>query len=151
MVDDHTLANPWCSGELLVGRGAAGHLLRLEEPLSFWGGVDEETGRIIDGHHPQVGTSVAGTALLMGASRGSSSSTSTLLECIRRSTAPAMLLLTEPDPILVVAAVVAWELYDRGPSVVLLAEVPESTPPVQVRVETDGRVYAENTAKGIPS
>lgn len=149
MVDHATLANPWCSGELLVGGAAAGDLLRLEEPLSFWGGVDEETGRIIDGHHPQVGTSVAGTALLMGASRGSSSSTSTLLECIRRSTAPALLLLTEPDQILVIAAVVAWELYGRGPSVVLLADLPDGAPPTSVRVESDGHVYAENPAKGI--
>lgn len=56
----------------------------------------------------------------MGATKGSSSSTSTLLECIRRDTAPALLLLTEPDPILVVGAAVGRELYSRGPSVVLL-------------------------------
>lgn len=142
MAETRTEARPWCAGELLVGGEASGDLVALVEPLSFWGGVDDETGRIIDGHHPQAGTSLAGAALLMGATRGSSSSTSTLLECIRRRTAPAMLLLTDPDPILVVAAVVAWEMYDRGPSVVLLVEAPDTEDVSWVQVDPEGRLYA---------
>lgn len=135
------MTEPWCSGELIVGGAASGPLLALAEPLSFWGGVDHETGRIIDRHHPQCGTSVAGTALLMGATRGSSSSTSTLLECIRVDTAPKLLLLTDTDPILSIAAVVAWELYGRGPSVVLLSEAPDVSGASDVRVDTEGRMY----------
>ena len=133
----------WATGELLVGGEAAGHLVGLVEPVSFWGGVDDETGRIIDAHHPQVGTSLVGSALLMGATKGSSSSTSTLLECIRRRTAPELLLLTDSDPILVVAAVVAWEMYGRGPSVVLLAETPDVTGVDRVTVDADGRLTVE--------
>jgi uncharacterized protein len=133
----------WCQGELIVGGPASGPLLALREPLSFWGGVDDETGLIIDGHHPQCGTSLTGTALLMGATRGSSSSTSTLLESIRRGTAPNMLLLTDTDPILSIAAVVAWELYGRGPSVVLLSETPATSGVGRVRVDGDGRMFAE--------
>lgn len=131
----------WCAGELLVGGAASGTLLALAEPLSFWGGVDDETGVIIDGHHPQCGTSVAATALLMGATRGSSSSTSTLLECIRRGTAPAILLLTDTDPILSIAAVVAWELYGHGPSVVLLSERPDTDGVTGVSVDPTGRLH----------
>src|SRR4051794_24524033 len=102
---DHSAVRPrpWCSGDPVVAGEAEGALLVLQEPVSFWGGVDEETGVIIDAHHPQFGECLAGTVLLMGATRGSSSSTSTFLECVRRGTAPASLLLTEPDPILVVA------------------------------------------------
>lgn len=133
----------WLDGELIVGGPASGPLLTLAEPLSFWGGVDDETGRIIDGHHPQCGTSLVGTALLMGATRGSSSSTSTLLECIRRGTAPNMLLLTDADPILSIAAVVAWELYGRGPSVVLLPEHPDTSGVGVVRVDAAGRLAVE--------
>jgi len=29
--------------------------LVLDEPLSFWGGLDPQTGRIIDERHPQQG------------------------------------------------------------------------------------------------
>ena len=109
--------------------------------MSFWGGVDDETGRIIDAHHPQVGTSVAGSALVMGATRGSSSSTSTLLECIRRGTAPSILVLATTDPILVVAAAVAWELYGHGPSVVLIHEVPDTVGVEGLRLDQEGKLW----------
>lgn len=147
---EHTgTGTPWSTGELLVGGAAAGDLVALVEPLSFWGGVDDESGRIIDRHHPQFGTGLAGTALLMGATRGSSSSTSTLLECIRRGTAPAMLLLTDTDPILVIAAVVAWEIYGHGPTVVLLPEKPDTAAVTSVRVDDGGRLYAAHAQEAI--
>ena len=81
----------------------------------------------------------------MGATRGSSSSTSTLLECIRRGTAPNMLLLTDTDPILSIAAVVAWELYGHGPSVVLLSEAPDLAGVTDVRVDDEGRMFCERS------
>lgn len=128
--------------EVLFGAPAEGPALRLAEPLSFWGGVEPATGRIVDRNHPQQGISVGGTALIMGATRGSSSSSSTLLECVRLGTAPAVLLLTERDPLLVVGVAAAWEVYDRGPAVVLLSRrlaVPEG---VCLSVRTDGTVLA---------
>jgi predicted aconitase with swiveling domain len=42
---------------------ADGAPLLLEEPLSFWGGLDPTTGRIIDRWHPQAGARVAGHVL----------------------------------------------------------------------------------------
>ena len=130
------------AGELILGPAASGPLLRLAEPVSFWGGVDEKTGQIIDQHHPKFQVCVAGTALLMGAARGSSSSSSTLLECVRLGTAPAMLLLTERDTILAVGVAAAWEIYGRGPSVVLLPASPDARDGEQIRVDQQGRIYA---------
>ena len=37
-------------GTVLHGGEAAGELLVLDEPLSFWGGFDPQTGEIIDQH-----------------------------------------------------------------------------------------------------
>lgn len=129
------------AGQLILGRAASGPLLRLREPVSFWGGVDEKTGRIIDQHHPQFKVSLAGTALLMGAARGSSSSSSTLLECIRQGTAPAMLLLTDRDTILAVGVAAAWEIYGRGPSVVVLPGPLDARDGERIRVDQQGRIY----------
>ena len=106
--------------ELILGGATSAPLLELIEPVSFWGGVDDSSGEIIDRNHPQLGVSLADTALLMTASRGSSSSSSTLLECVRLGTAPKILMLTEPDAILTVAAAAAWEIYQRGPTVLSL-------------------------------
>ncbi len=135
------------AGELILGTAASGPLLRLTEPVSFWGGVDEQTGRIIDQHHPQFQVSITGTALLTGAARGSSSSSSTLLECVRLATAPAMLLLTDRDTILAVGAAAAWEIYGRGPSVVVLPGPLDARDGERIRVDERGRIYAAAPAK----
>lgn len=135
--------------EVLFPGPATGSLLVLAEPLSFWGGVDSASGLIVDRNHQQVGTSIAGTALLTGASRGSSSSSSTLLECIRRGTAPTILLLLERDTILTVGVAAAWEIYQRGPAVVLLDEPPAADPGDQICVTADGRVSV-STRTGPP-
>jgi uncharacterized protein len=130
------------AGELVLGPATSGPLLRLSEPVSFWGGVDEKTGRIIDVHHPQFQVSLVGTALLMGAARGSSSSSSTLLECVRLGTAPALLLLTERDTILAVGVAAAWEIYGRGPSVVVLPGALSAPDGERIRVDEQGRIHA---------
>jgi predicted aconitase with swiveling domain len=39
------------------------------EGLSFWGGVDPATSRVIDVHHPVHGVSLAGSILMMPTSR----------------------------------------------------------------------------------
>lgn len=89
----------------------AGAVTLLDEPLSFWGGVDPATGRIIDVHHPQHGAGLAGLVVVMPGGRGSSSSASVLAESVRVGTAPLALILAEPDLILAIGATVAAELY----------------------------------------
>ena len=96
-----------------------GEVLVLDEPLSFWGGIDPATGAVIDIRHPQRGANVAGRILVMPSGRGSSSSSSVLAEAIRAGTAPAAIVLAEPDPILALGAIVARELYGRSLPVVV--------------------------------
>ena len=98
-------------GRVLADGAAEGAALRLDEPLSLWGGVDPTTGEIVDARHPQRGISTRGRVLLMPSARGSSSSSSVLAETVRAGCAPAAILLGEPDLILAVGAAVAEELY----------------------------------------
>lgn len=98
---------------------AEGPALVLAQELSFWGGVEVETGRIIDHSHPDLGRNVAGSILVMPCGRGSSSSSSVLAEAIRLGTGPLGIVLARPDPILTVASLVAQTLYGvRCPVVV---------------------------------
>jgi predicted aconitase with swiveling domain len=99
-------------GTFQLAGEAQGSGLVLSQALSFWGGIDVETGDIIDRSHPDLGGNVAGKILVMASGRGSSSSSSVLAEAIRRGTAPAGILLERPDPILAVGAMVAEFLYD---------------------------------------
>jgi uncharacterized protein len=106
----------------LVPGTARGVVLVLDEPLSFWGGVDPATGEVIDVRHPQQGANVAGRVLVMPGGRGSSSSSSVLAEAVRAGTAPAAIVLTDPDAIIALGAIVARELYGRAIPVVVSAE-----------------------------
>jgi uncharacterized protein len=117
------------AAEVLVGGDAHGEALVLSEPLSLWGGLDPETGAIIDRRHPSAGATVTGRVLVLPAGRGSSSASSILLEAVRLGTAPAAIITAEPDPILALGAAVAQELYGRTPPVVVLP------PPAYERIE----------------
>jgi len=123
-------------GRVLVDGAGEGTLLRLSEPLSFWGGVDPLSGRILDIRHPQHGASIAGRVVALPAARGSSSSSSVLLELVAQRKAPAAILLGEADAILALGAVVAREMGWTPPPVLELsaaeqARLPEG--PVEIR------------------
>ena len=98
----------------------SGRALVLDEGLSLWGGMDPATGELIDSHHPQRGASLTGRVVVMPSGRGSSSSASVLAEAVRAGTAPAAIVLGEPDLILAIGSAVAEELYGVVVPVVVL-------------------------------
>ena len=100
---------------------ASGLVVVWSTPLSFWGGLDAASGRIVDRSHPACGEIVSGAVLAMPSGRGSSSSSSVLAEAIRRGTAPAAIILAAPDPIIAVGSIVALKLYGRTCPVVVCA------------------------------
>jgi predicted aconitase with swiveling domain len=102
------------SARCLVDGEAAGALTVWSTPLSFWGGFDVLSGRVIDRSHPAFGEELTGRILAMPSGRGSSSASSVLAEAIRLGTAPAAILLTAPDPIITVGAIVARKLYGKA-------------------------------------
>lgn len=95
----------------LVPGEAEGASIVLSSPLSLWGGLDLETGRICDVSHPECGAPLGGRILVMPGARGSSSSSSALVEAVRRGTAPRAIILSRVDPILVIGSLVAFDLY----------------------------------------
>ncbi len=109
------------TGWRVTSGSAEGPVLKLSEPVSFWGGIGPD-GRIIDVHHPQHGAEVTGRILVMRSGRGSSSGTYVLAELLRLGIAPAGIILTEPDGIIATGALVAAELYDVHMPIVTVSE-----------------------------
>lgn len=124
------------SARALVAGEAEGEALVLSQPLSLWGGLDPQSGEIIDRRHLASGAVVTGRVLVLPAGRGSSSASSILLEAVRLGTAPAAIITAEPDPILALGATVARELYGHTPPVLVLA------PPAYSELQTGQRVRA---------
>lgn len=117
----------------LVAGEASGETAVLSAPLSLWGGFDPASGRIIDVHHPEHGARIDGRILVMPGGRGSSSSASILLEAVRLGRHPLALVLGEADPVLVIGALVAADLYGVAVPVIevdaaLLESLPDGAP-----------------------
>jgi predicted aconitase/predicted aconitase with swiveling domain len=92
---------------------AAGRVVATCEPLSFWGGVDPETARVMDVRHPLHGTAVAGSILMMPTTRGSCTGSGVLLDLALNGRAPAALVFTEPEDVVTLGAIIAGELFGR--------------------------------------
>lgn len=100
-------------GIAVVAGEAKGEVLASDEPLSFWGGYDQCTGEIIDRRHPLSGQIAAGRVLVLPATRGSSTTTSILLEAVRAGKAPAAIVTDSVDRFLALASIVADEMYGK--------------------------------------
>ncbi|GAB4291105.1 MAG: aconitase X [Roseovarius sp.] len=105
---------------MLVAGTARGSILACAEGLSFWGGVDPDSGRIIDAHHPDHAASVAGRIVLMPSSRGSCSGSGVLLQLALDGHAPAALVFCEEEEILTLGALVCDRVFGRGLPVIRL-------------------------------
>ena len=98
---------------IIVPGTAKGPVLAFSEGLSFWGGVDAATGRVIDAHHPFCGETLGGKVLMMPTSRGSCTGSGVLLELALGGNAPAALVFREHEDILTLGALIAGRMFDR--------------------------------------
>ncbi|MFT3988205.1 aconitase X swivel domain-containing protein [Aestuariivirga sp.] len=132
------------AAKVLHGAVAQGPVLKLDEPLSFWGAFEPRTGIILDVHHPQRGKCVAGTILLMRESRGSGSAPGAIAEAIRLGTAPAAIILVKPDVNLAIGAEVAETLYGKPCAVLAVSETEFATlcGAAHLRITREGGIYS---------
>jgi predicted aconitase with swiveling domain len=110
------------SARVLNPGSARGAIIVLEEPLSFWGGFDPASGVVIDRHHPQCGETLSGKVVLMRESRGSGTAPGAIAEAIRLGTAPAAIVLVEPDINLAIGAMTAAQLYGKHCPILAVAD-----------------------------
>ena len=101
---------------------AEGPLLVLDEPLSFWGGFDPQTGQVVDQHHPQAGALAGGTVLALPETRGSAGTPAGVAEAIRKGCGPVAIITAKKDVNLVAGVMTALQLYDICVPVVEIAQ-----------------------------
>lgn len=106
----------------IVQKDIKGKVFKCCEGLSFWGGVDPHTGRIIDIHHPNHGSFISKKFLLMPTSRGSCSGSGVLLQLAQSELAPAALIFHETEEILTLGAIVADQLFDKQVAVLRVSK-----------------------------
>ena len=134
--------------KLIVRADVAGEVLHCDEGLSFWGGVDPDTGVVIDVHHPRHGRSLAGKIVLMPSSRGSCSGSGVLLQLALNGNAPAALVFSASEEVLTLGAVIAARLFQKPLAVVRLSpedfEAISTAPTASIKdhvLEAEGLCY----------
>jgi predicted aconitase with swiveling domain len=86
---------------------AAGEALVTSMGISFFGGVDPETGIIVERHHELEGQCVAGKVLVFPTGKGSTVGSYTLYRLKFNSKAPIAIVNLECEPMTAVGCIIA--------------------------------------------
>ena len=94
-------------GRRIFGGKAKGNAMVSREAVSFFGGVNPDTGVIEEEGHPLQGRSVSGKVLVFPRGKGSTVGSYTLYRMKKTGTAPIAILNRECETIVAVGAIIA--------------------------------------------
>ncbi|MFH1328896.1 MAG: DUF126 domain-containing protein [Candidatus Bathyarchaeota archaeon] len=94
-------------GRKIFGGIVEGEALVSGEDISFYGGVDPDTGKIIEKNHPLEGKSIAGKILVFPRGTGSTVGPYTLYRLKKNGKAPAAMINKECETIVAVGAIIS--------------------------------------------
>lgn len=89
-----------------AGRGA-GTALVSPEPIGFLGGIDPETGVVIEKGHVLEGCSISGRVLVFPTGKGSTVGSYTLYRLARNQKGPAAIVNQRSEAIVAVGAIIS--------------------------------------------
>ena len=94
-------------GRVIKAGKASGEALVSPAPIGFLGGVDPETGIMVERGHPLEGQHIAGRVLVFPTGKGSTVGSYTLYRLARNGLAPAGIINAESEPIVAVGAIIS--------------------------------------------
>ncbi len=94
-------------GRVIRAGRAAGRALVSPAPIGFLGGVDPDSGVVVEPNHPLNGQSVAGRVLVFPTGKGSTVGSYTILRLARNGVGPAAMINAESEAIVAVGAIIA--------------------------------------------
>ena len=94
-------------GRVVRAGRAQGEALVSPDPIGFLGGVDPETGVILDPNRPLKGQSIAGKILAFPHGKGSTVGSYTILRLARNGVAPRAMINATSEAITAVGAIIA--------------------------------------------
>ena len=91
-----------------ISRGRVqGRVLLTKESLSFLGGVDPQTGTVIDSNHELSGKKIVGKILVIPSGKGSTVGSYVIYQMHKNKTAPLGIIALEAEPIIATGAIMA--------------------------------------------
>ena len=95
------------SARIVKSGYAEGEALVSPLPIGFLGGIDPDTGIVVEPGHPLEGMAVAGNVLVFPTGKGSTVGSYTLYRLARNGLAPAAIINAEADPVVAVGAIIS--------------------------------------------
>jgi len=95
------------SGRLIKNGRAEGEALVSKKPLSFLGGIDPKTGKVIDRESDLYGQSVAGKVLVFPYGKGSTVGSYIILWMKKEGVNPSAIINESSEPIVCVGAIIS--------------------------------------------
>jgi uncharacterized protein len=94
-------------GRIIFKGKAEGEALVTSMPISFYGGVDPNTGVVLEKGHELQGQNIAGKVLVFPQGKGSTVGSYTLYRMKKNGTAPAAMINRETETIVAVGAIIS--------------------------------------------
>lgn len=94
-------------GRKIFAGSAKGIALVSKEPVSFYGGIDPDTGIVVEKGHPLEGKCVAGRILVFPSGKGSTVGSYTIYRLKKNGKAPAAMVVKECETIVAVGAIIS--------------------------------------------
>lgn len=94
-------------GRIISKGKAQEEALTSSQPISFYGGVDPNTGEVIEKGHELQGRSVAGKILVFPNGKGSTVGSYTLYRMKKNGVAPAGMINEECETVVAVGAIIS--------------------------------------------
>jgi uncharacterized protein len=94
-------------GRIIYKGKAEGEALVTSMPISFYGGVDPNTGIVLEKGHELQGQSIKGKILVFPQGKGSTVGSYTLYRMKKNGTAPAGMINRETETIVAVGAIIS--------------------------------------------
>lgn len=97
MIKCRTISKGIANGELIVSKN----------PLSFLGGVDPKTGKIIDSNHDLYGESIKNKILFIPSGKGSTVGSYVIFQMKKNGVAPKAIICLNAEPIIATGAIMS--------------------------------------------
>jgi predicted aconitase with swiveling domain len=124
------------NGRIIYKGKGEGEALVTSQPISFYGGVDPNTGVVTEKGHELQGQSVKGKILVFPQGKGSTVGSYTLYRLKKNGVAPAGMINKECETIVAVGAIIS--------------EIPTIDKVDISKIKTGNRVQIENGLVSIP-
>ncbi|NIN66488.1 MAG: DUF126 domain-containing protein [Anaerolineae bacterium] len=134
------MASMRLTGRVIKEGHAQGEALVSQEPIGFFGGVDPETGAVIEPGHELEGKTIGGKVLVFPTGKGSTVGSYTMYRLRKNDVAPAGIINAQSEAVVAVGAIIS--------DIPMVDQIDISRVATGMKVAIKGRIVEVNEDSG---